>query len=162
MITSTVSSLILIKSLISHPFSHSLTKCLHEQDGQDLHRVGVEVIHLKDDCACARAREGQYSCSPSPALPEGIVESVGWGVGKNDVVSFMLEATLMTDDNDDIDCPYWPQSATLTQPIHQPWPSLLKGPIISQSYATFLHSYWPYFHIFLFHSIIMFTILIRL
>ena len=44
---------------------------------------------------CAMARKGLYSCSPSPALPEGMVESIGGGVGKNDVVGFMLEATPM-------------------------------------------------------------------
>ena len=60
-----------------------------------------------NDCACARAREGLYSSSPSPALPESMVESIGGGVGKNEAGSFMLEATPMMTVDDDIDCPYW-------------------------------------------------------
>ena len=45
------------------------------------------------DCACARAREGLYSCSPSPALPYSMFESIGGGVGEIEVCIIKLEAT---------------------------------------------------------------------
>ena len=45
------------------------------------------------DCACARAREGLYSFSPSPALPHGTFERVGGGVGETEVGGIKLKAT---------------------------------------------------------------------
>ena len=35
---------------------------------------------VKNDCACPRAGEGLYSCSPSPALLHGTFKRDGGGV----------------------------------------------------------------------------------
>ena len=104
---------------------------------------------FENDCVCARAREGLYSCSPSPALPKGKVESTGRGVGEVEDGGIMLEATPMTKTMMTLTVPFDPELKTLTQTVHQPWSSLLRGPIISQSHVIFLHSYWPYFYILL-------------
>ena len=150
-IISTVSSLILIKSLISQPFSHSSDKMPSQQGGQYLHRDGLEVMHLMMIVhVLGPERDCFFAVLLLPYL-RASVKSIGGGVGKNEVVGVMLEAnpmmtkmmmmtlTVPTDPN------WQPWSWT----VHWPWPSLMMGPIISQSYTTFLHSYWPYFHIFL-------------
>ena len=51
---------------------------------------------FENDCACARAREVLYSCSLSPALPKGKVESTGGGVEEVENGGIMLEATPKT------------------------------------------------------------------
>ena len=52
-------------------------------------------MHLRMMCACARAGEGLYSCSPSPALPKIEVESTRGGVGEVENGGVMLQATPM-------------------------------------------------------------------
>ena len=65
---------------------------------------------FKNDCVCARAREGLYSCSPSLALPKGMVESIGGG-GKTKDGGIVLEATPVTK-----------TMTTLTVPLDSDWP----------------------------------------